>query len=136
MEKSWPAVVESVPEICRFVYHYAIKLGFTPQKAKQLELATEEMVSNIVKYAFPCGEKDEKGEIKITVEKSPTKLVIHLSDVGVPFNPLEAAEPDIHASIEERPIGGLGIFLARRMVDDIQYRREENKNVLILVKFL
>lgn len=96
-----------------------------------LQLVVEEIVVNIVSYAYPVG-KD--GEVTIDVNKTPTAIEISFSDRGVPFNPLEKEDPDTTLSAEERPIGGLGIFLVKQMMDSVSYRYEDGRNILTTTK--
>lgn len=96
-----------------------------------LQLVVEEIVVNIVSYAYPVG-KD--GEVTIDVNKTPTAIEISFSDRGVPFNPLEREDPDTTLSAEERPIGGLGIFLVKQMMDSVSYRYEDGHNILTTTK--
>lgn len=96
-----------------------------------LNLAMEEAFTNVVHYAF----SDSKShEIELQFQKQGNKLVIIFSDDGNPFDPTAIAEPDISLPARDRPIGGLGIYLVRKMMDQVEYRRENNKNQLILTK--
>jgi serine/threonine-protein kinase RsbW len=133
MEKSWPANLESIPQILEFAYSYAMDMGLTARKARQLKLAIEEISVNIVRYAVS---DDQKAEIKITLERFPSKVIIQVTDTGPPFNPLEVAAPRIDAPVHERPIGGLGIFLAKKMLDEMDYQRVGNRNILTMEKLL
>lgn len=130
MEKTWKAQAESIGEMSSFVAVYAARRGLPPKKIRQLTLAMEEFALNIVKYGR---RSNQLHEIKVTLEARPRELVMHLADSGVPFNPLDVPEPDIRAGVPQRRLGGLGIFLARKMVDEIAYVRHEDKNVLTLV---
>ena len=98
-----------------------------------IRLSVEEAVENIVQYAYSEG----KGWIIVKTEISPEKrLVITLRDEGVPFNPLTKDDPDITSSVEERQIGGLGIFLCKKLMDKIIYSFENQCNLLIMEKLL
>lgn len=98
-----------------------------------LHLVIEELTSNIVGYAYPAG---EDGELSVNVYADDAKVSLEFIDKGRPFNPLEAKAPDITLSIKERPIGGLGIFLVRQMMDDVTYRREDGCNILTTTKWI
>jgi anti-sigma regulatory factor (Ser/Thr protein kinase) len=93
----------------------------------------EEAVSNVMLYAYP---KNKSGQVLVEAEKSPGKVIFTISDSGIPFDPTRQEEPDITQSAEERPIGGLGIFLVRQIMDSIAYERKDNRNILTLVKHL
>ena len=98
----------------------------------KIELSIEEAVENVVQYAYEGGigwlEAGTKLDDKTLV------LTIELRDAGVPFNPLEKDDPDITLSADERPVGGLGIFLCKNMMDSISYRYEDGNNVLVMKK--
>ena len=98
----------------------------------KLRLSIEEAVENVVRYAYDGG----LGWIEVGTELDPegVMLTILLRDAGVPFNPLEKADPDITLSAEDREIGGLGIFLCKKMMDNIEYRYEDGCNILIMKK--
>lgn len=99
----------------------------------KVRLSVEEAVENIVQYAYAEGE----GWLIVKTEVSPeNRLVITLRDEGVPFNPLEKDDPDVSLSVEERQIGGLGIFLCKKLMDKIVYSFENKTNILIMEKQL
>lgn len=94
--------------------------GWPARAVLDLSLACEELVVNIVNYGFPTG-----GEhcIDVTIHASPTSVEVKIEDGGVPFNPLEEQDRPAapHLELEDRPIGGLGIFFVKRLMDDIHY---------------
>lgn len=96
-----------------------------------LRLVLEELVVNVVNYAY--GEGGD-GPLDITVENRDDAIVITLTDRGVPFNPLEQEAPDTDLPPEERPIGGLGIFLCKQLMDSVEYAYRDGCNVLTLRK--
>lgn len=98
--------------------------------AMKLKLACEEIVVNVTSYAYPEG---SDGFLDVYIRKDD-RIVIRFEDGGVPFNPLEHEDPDTTLSWDERPIGGLGIFLVRSMMDDVRYTYENQKNVLTIEK--
>lgn len=98
--------------------------------ARKLKLACEEIVVNVTSYAYPEG---SDGFLDVYIRKDD-RIVIRFEDGGVPFNPLEHDNPDTTLSWDERPIGGLGIFLVRSMMDDVRYTYENQKNVLTIEK--
>jgi anti-sigma regulatory factor (Ser/Thr protein kinase) len=98
-----------------------------------LKLAVEEIVVNIILYAYN-GEKDKDIFIKINCDHE--KFTIVITDYGVAFNPVEGREPDINLPLEQRQIGGLGIFLAKKLMTHLSYLRDYDKNILILEKKL
>jgi len=98
----------------------------------KIRLSVEEAVENVVRYAY----EDGCGWLEVGTEIDNTNLMltVMLKDAGVPFNPLEMAEPDLTASAEERKIGGLGIFLCKQMMDSVEYKYEGGCNVLTMKK--
>ena len=97
-----------------------------------LRLACEEIVMNVTSYAYPEG---VDGFLDVTIQKTD-RIVIHFEDGGMPFNPLEQKKPDTGLSWKKRHMGGLGIFLIRRKMDDVRYAYEDNKNVLTIEKVI
>ena len=104
-------------------------IGLPPELNMPINLALEEAVSNVMLYAYP----GKSGQVLVECDKSD-KLVFTITDSGVPFDPTQQEEPDVTQSAEERPIGGLGIFLVRQIMDTIHYERKDNKNILTLTK--
>jgi anti-sigma regulatory factor (Ser/Thr protein kinase) len=98
----------------------------------KLRLSIEEAVENVVRYAYDGG----IGwlEAGTSLDQDSLVLTIELRDAGVPFNPLEKEDPDVTLSADERKIGGLGIFLCKKMMDSIEYRYEDGNNVLTMTK--
>ena len=98
----------------------------------KLRLSIEEAVENVVRYAYDGG----IGwlETNIDFNQDTLLLTIQLRDAGVPFNPLEKEDPDVTLSAEDRNIGGLGIYICKKMMDNIEYRYEDGNNVLTMTK--
>jgi anti-sigma regulatory factor (Ser/Thr protein kinase) len=96
-----------------------------------IDLALEEIVSNIIRHGYT-----DQGQHPIQLEfrRTPDGLVATVVDDGKPFNPLNRPDPDVTLPLEERPIGGLGIFLVRRLMDAVSYERRGGQNVLTLTK--
>lgn len=98
----------------------------------KLRLSIEEAVENVVRYAYDGG----IGwlEVGTNLDHDTLVLTVELRDAGVPFNPLEQPDPDINLPAEEREIGGLGIYLCKKLMDSISYRYENGNNVLTMTK--
>lgn len=96
-----------------------------------IRLACEELVMNITSYAYP---EDVEGFLEVDVEKTDERIVIRFKDGGMPFNPLEHKKPDTKLPWKQRRIGGLGIFLVKKKMDDVRYAYEDSKNVLTIEK--
>src|ERR1051326_9001098 len=96
-----------------------------------IDLALEEHLANIFNYGYETGGNPE---VVVRLERRQTDFLVEISDNGKAFNPLDHPEPDIKRPLEERPIGGLGIHLIRKFVDQLSYRREAGRNVLTMLK--
>ena len=100
----------------------------------RIDVAVEELFVNIAHYAY----EPETGmaEIRIDFKNDPAAVVITFIDSGVPYDPLAKEDPDVSLSLEERKIGGLGIFMVKKSMDDMKYEYKDGKNVLTIVKNL
>lgn len=117
-------------EIMDFLLHTE-EVSAHPSLVYTIRLSCEEIIVNIISYAYP---ETTEGYIWLNVTKDEDELCIEIQDGGTPFNPIEKQEPDIAQELEEREIGGLGIYLVLQMMDGVTYRREEGKNKLMLRK--
>ena len=97
-----------------------------------LRLACEEIVMNVTSYAYPEG---TEGYLDVDIQKTD-RIIIRFEDGGVPFNPLDQKKPDTTLSWKKRRIGGLGILLTIRMMDDVHYAYVDDKNVLTIEKMI
>ena len=97
-----------------------------------LRLACEEIVMNVTSYAYP---EDANGFLDVEIQKTD-RITIRFEDGGVPFNPLEQKMPNTKLSWKQRRIGGLGIFLIRRKMDDVRYVYEDYRNKLTIEKVI
>ncbi len=126
-----PAKLENLDKGINFILEGARGAGFDDKKLSQIKLACEEIIVNIINYAYP--EKEGSMDVEYTL-RDDGAFQIQISDEGIPFDPLSLPEPDIGAPLEERKIGGLGIYLVRKVMDEVTYRRVDNKNVITLLK--
>jgi len=125
-----PASAGSISAFTEFVRDGAEEAGVATHEFGKLELVLEEILINVARYAYT----PETGAVEVTYGPAgPRKIRIEIADCGRVFNPLEADPPDLSRGLADRPIGGLGVFLVRSMVDSIDYRREQNRNVLSFV---
>lgn len=100
---------------------------------RSLNVALDELLQNTIAHGF-AGRQG--GVVTIAVELGTDRLTVTLTDDGRPFDPLGTAAPDIARSVEERPVGGLGIHLVRQLMDEVRYQRHADRNVVTLVKRL
>jgi len=125
-----PAKIENLENIIRFVKNCAREEGFSLKQISNIELAIEEALANICHYAYA----GVGGDMEIHCRTDKTEgFIIEIIDTGRPFNILTVSKPDLTADLSTREIGGLGVLLIRKMVDDIHYCRKEDKNVLTLI---
>lgn len=126
---SWPARLESLPLVQEYVENLAQRSGINGKRLIQLSVALEEVVVNIINHAY--GQKG-RGDILVGFDDQAEAVVVSLSDTGLAFNPLEAAEPDVEMALLDRPIGGLGIMMVKKLMDEVRYERRNNENILYL----
>lgn len=123
--------ISEVARLNNFIKAVNADLLIESELGKQLQLSIEEAVVNVIDYAY--GE-EEKGNVEIDVEATSTELIFRVTDSGIFFAPTDVAKADTTLSVEERPIGGLGIFLVRSLMDKINYERVDGKNILTMWK--
>ena len=119
-------------KLMKFVREYALKENVNTDICQELELAVEEILVNIIKYAYPPNEK-EYIELICDIQ-NPAKLMIQISDTGTPFDISKAEKPNLDAGIVCRRNGGIGIHLAKHFADQLSYKRENGCNITTLVK--
>lgn len=129
-----PAAVDNLEKINAFVDEELEQCGCSRKAQMQVALAVEEIFVNIASYAY----NPEVGEAEISVDASgdPPSVLIRFLDHGQPFNPLEKKDADTTLSAEERGIGGLGILLVKKNMDEVQYSYENGANILTIRKNL
>ncbi len=123
-----PAKLENLGRWMKAVSECAREQGFNQKKVSHIELALEEALVNICSYSYP----QEPGHAEVICKQDNSRFIIEIIDSGIPFDITSLPTPDITSSIEKRKIGGLGIFLLKKMVDEVSYRREGNFNILKL----
>ena len=123
--------IQQIPQLADFVETIAEIAHLEQPLAMNLNLALEEAVSNVILYAYPPG-SDGLVDVEAIIRKGQLDLVI--TDNGTPFDPTAVADADITLGVEERAIGGLGIFLVRNIMDTVKYRRDDGKNILSMTK--
>jgi anti-sigma regulatory factor (Ser/Thr protein kinase) len=110
---------------------FAAKHALPDRQLHDVQLALEEHLTNILNYAY---EDDRKRHITVRLALDRPELRIEVEDDGCPFNPLEHATPDLSIPIDQKPVGGLGIHMIRKSLDGLEYRRENGRNILVMVK--
>lgn len=122
-----------VPRLGIFIKDFLGPLELDKKEAAGIRLAVEEAVVNVINYAYPVG---EEGEVLINADTNGLEVRFTITDSGYPFDPTTVLEPDTTLDAQNRPIGGLGILLSRKLMDSISYSRKDGKNVLFLTKFI
>jgi len=125
-----PARIESLEMIFAFVNKILDECGCPPKVQKKIRITIEEVFVNIASYAYP----DAEGWAEIYGSVEDNCVTFKVVDGGIPFNPLQSDEPDFTLPGEEREIGGLGIFMAKKRMDDIQYEYKNDLNILTMKK--
>lgn len=124
-----PAVMESLEGFRSFLEQELEQVSLLPDRRLEIELVLEELLTNIIHYAYPRG----RGEIEVCYFlEGHLRFCLSLRDWGQGFNPLEAEPPALSPALEERPLGGLGIYLARQLANKIEYQYEAGANQVTL----
>ena len=129
-EKVFPASVTALDDVLEFLdteldpYDVSIKTRIS------LKIAAEEIFVNIARYAYG----ENTGDITVTLEADGTGITVGFIDSGIPFDPLAKPDPDITLSAEKRGIGGLGIFMVKKSMDQLNYEYRDNKNHFTMYK--
>jgi len=125
-----PAELSQLALIFEFCIKFADAHQIGEDKRFALEVCLEEIVTNVMKYAYPPG---TIGPVEISLTLEADTLQIQVLDEGAPFDPTSAPEVDTTLPLEQRPIGGLGLHMVRKMMDAVHYRREGERNLLTMI---
>lgn len=123
--------ISEIRKLHRSVVGFAKNNRLADDLIKDIRLVSEEVFSNIVRYGF---EDDDEHLIAVDMDFQGNEFILSFMDDGKPFNPLQAPPPEIDQPFEERCAGGLGIFLVTRLMDRLEYRMEQGKNILLMKK--
>ncbi len=126
------AKVEKLAAVNDFVVGLLTDTACSPKTQMQIELVVEEIFVNIASYAYGGGEGEAVLRGRILTD--PAGLELIFMDTGKPYDPLARTDPNVNADMEERSIGGLGIFLVKKNVDDIRYEYRDGQNILMIRK--
>lgn len=126
------ATVKNIAAVTAFVDGQLEELGCPMKAQMQIDIAIDELFGNIAHYAY----NPEVGPatVRVEVSENPLAVIITFIDNGVPYDPLTTKEPDITLSAEEREIGGLGIYMVKKSMDDITYEYKDGQNILKIKK--
>ena len=126
------ATVDNLEKVTSFVNEQLENLSCPMKAQMQIDIAIDELFSNIAYYAYQP--KPGNATVQIEVVNEPLAVVITFIDEGTPYDPLSRENPDTSLSAEERQIGGLGIYMVRKSMDEISYEYREGKNILKIKK--
>ncbi len=131
-ETTLQALVENIPRVTAFIDEQLEALDCPMKQQMQIDVAIDELFGNIANYAYT----PKTGDATVRFEFEPTERIVSITfiDSGVPFNPLSRDDPDVKSPGHEREIGGLGIFLVKKTMDQMEYHYENRKNILIIQK--
>lgn len=126
------ATIENIASVTAFVDEQLERLDCPMKTQVQVDIAIDELFSNIANYAYHP--KVGAATVRVEVTEDPLAVVLTFIDNGVPYDPLAKADPDITLSAEEREIGGLGIYMVKKTMDDISYEYRDGQNILRIKK--
>lgn len=120
-----------MPRAVSMISRFVAENGLAPAMLHDLNVVIDEALNNIISYGY---ETDAEGEIAIRLEHRQDEIVVQIEDRGRTFDPLQAASPDLNASLRTRKVGGLGVYFMRSLMDNVSYKRIDGKNRLVLTK--
>ena len=126
-----PNRIDQLPAVTDFLENLGSSWNLPQKMVLSLNLVLEEALTNTILYGF---DDQETHLIEINISRKNQNLSIRISDDGQAYDPTQRKDPDLNLPLEERPIGGLGIFLIKQMMDSVSYVRKNNKNYLTLKK--
>jgi len=121
--------MENLGRLIESVSGCAKAQGFDQERISKIELAAEEALVNIIHYAY----LERPGDVEMICQVDRGRFIIEIIDSGIPFDVTATPDPDVTAGIQEREPGGLGIFFMKKMMDEVRYRRENDRNILTLI---
>lgn len=127
-----PAELERLKDVNDFIVEKLNELDCSPRAQIQLEIAIEEIFVNIANYAY--NPIIGKATVRMDVDEEANTVSLQFEDEGTPYNPLAREDPDITLGVEERGVGGLGIYMTKKSMDDVGYSYKDGKNILVITK--
>ncbi|MBN2125466.1 MAG: ATP-binding protein [Deltaproteobacteria bacterium] len=125
-----PAKLENLERFMDLVSAFASEMGFSGKRVQEVQLAVEEALVNVINYAYPEGTPDDV-EVRCSADEEG-RGIIEIRDRGIPFDGTSLSDPELDAPISERKVGGMGVYLIRKMANEVRYRREGDANILTL----
>ena len=124
------AAINNIRKVTDWVDAELESLGCPPKTMMQIDVAIDELFTNIASYAYPQG----TGAAVIRFEHGDGMVSITFEDEGIPYDPLQKPDPDVTLSAKERKVGGLGVFLVKNLMDSMEYQRKDGRNVVTIRK--
>ncbi len=125
--------LSELDNLCENLEDFGQKIGLSKKLIFEINLALDELFTNIISYGF---RDEEEHLIKVTITPQNEELCLCIEDDGIPINPIDFETPDVACSVENCKIGGLGIHIIRKLMDEICYQRCDDKNILLFKKAL
>jgi anti-sigma regulatory factor (Ser/Thr protein kinase) len=129
-------IKSELAEIARLagqVEGFGVNNNIEPCHISNINLALDELITNTISYGY---DDNKEHEIIIDMRLAESEIVVQVQDDGKPFNPLDMPDPDLGLELDQRPAGGLGIYLVRTMMDQVEYERRGNQNIITMRKRL
>ncbi len=126
-----PSEISELSTIAEFIEQTGDKLELSFKAVFDINLALDELITNIINYGYAT---EKKGNIIVNVKKDENHVTVVIRDKGKEFNPFEMENPDISLGVEERKIGGLGIYFVKTKMDSVKYERINDENIITLLK--
>lgn len=133
-ELTLEAKIENIPEVTAFVDEQLESHGCSIKAQMQIDVAIDELFGNIAHYAYHPG--TGPATVRVEIKEEPLSVVITFIDNGMQYDPLKKEDPDITLSAEERGIGGLGIYMVKKSMDEVSYEYRNGQNILTILKKL
>jgi serine/threonine-protein kinase RsbW len=128
------STTENLGQIRDFTRSVAVQSGFSEESVDKIALAVDEACTNIIKHAYKYS---PEGDIVINIKVADNKLIVSITDFGLDFDPNLVPVPDIKKYYQQHKVGGLGIYLIKKLMDEVKYNPAvDNKNQVVLVKYL
>ncbi len=131
-ELTVPAQLAQLDAVLDFIQQQLEAADCPPKAMVQIAIAAEEIFVNIAHYAY--GEGSGQAQIAVSLLQQPPGAEISFADSGYPYDPLAADDPDITQSAQERKIGGLGVYMVKKSMDQVEYRYQDGKNIFTMRK--
>ena len=131
-EMTIPATVENIDKVTEFVNSQLEEIDCPIKARMQIDIAIDELFGNLAHYAY--NPETGPATVRVEVTEAPISVVVTFIDHGIPYDPLKKDDPDVTLSAEERAIGGLGIFMVKKTMDEITYEYKDGQNILRIRK--